>query len=228
MEQQFHEYSTIGPSQFAQELNQLLGDDFEPDPLFLEESWTLGVPAALENWRDRSCSRAKNDRQKQTPFGNGQRRSPQRKTAGSDYFEAVPCAAEVLAATRAARIASHYAGSSQAAAPAWKPQDWTPEDRITQSWLPHGWTPRPGPAAGRPPQSPPEAMSHASACRLLGVTASSSRAQVRSAYRRLVSLWHPDRLQQADVELRELATERMAEINEAYHLLRESELAKSA
>jgi curved DNA-binding protein CbpA len=51
---------------------------------------------------------------------------------------------------------------------------------------------------------------------------------VRSAYRRLVSLWHPDRLQQADVELRELATERMAEINEAYHLLRESELAKSA
>jgi DnaJ-domain-containing protein 1 len=220
MEQQFYEHRTIGPSQFAQELNQLLGDEFEPDSVFLEESWTLGVPAALANWHERSWSRAENDR----------RRVAQRdESAGADFFQVLPCAAEVLAATRAARVASHYAGSSQAAAPAWEPQDWTPEDRITQSWIPHGWTPRPGPAAGRARQScPPAAMSHASACRLLGVTASSSRERVRSAYRRLVSLWHPDRLQQADAELRDLATERMAEINEAYHLLREYELAKSA
>ncbi len=230
MEPQFYEYSAIGPSQFARELNQLLGDDFEPDSLFLEESWTMGVPAALENWRERSSRRAESGRQAEAAFGIDGHRPPQHETlAGADRFEAARCAAEVLASARAARVAAHYAGSSQSAVPVWEPHDWTPKDRIAQRWIPHGWAPRPG-AEEKPParNCTPEAMSYLSACRLLGVTTGSSREQVRSAYRRLVSLWHPDRLQQADVELRELATERMAEINEAYHLLRQLEFAKSA
>jgi len=53
---------------------------------------------------------------------------------------------------------------------------------------------------------------------LLGVTAASTRDQIKSAYRQTASRCHPDRAQ-GDRQ-RGLATERMAMINEAYHLLR--------
>jgi DnaJ like chaperone protein len=58
------------------------------------------------------------------------------------------------------------------------------------------------------------------ACRLLGVLATSTRAQVKAAYRRRVSQFHPDRLGCMSEEERLAATERMAAINEAYRLLR--------
>jgi DnaJ-class molecular chaperone len=57
------------------------------------------------------------------------------------------------------------------------------------------------------------------ACRLLGVIAPSTRKQIKAAYRRMVSQWHPDRLELASEEVRQMANERMATINEAYHLL---------
>jgi hypothetical protein len=31
-------------------------------------------------------------------------------------------------------------------APAWKPQDWVPADRVAQSWIPEGWMPANVPA----------------------------------------------------------------------------------
>jgi DnaJ like chaperone protein len=66
------------------------------------------------------------------------------------------------------------------------------------------------------------------ACQLLGVTAGSSREQVRSAYRRMVVQWHPDRLAKSSEETRRLANEQMIAINQAYRLLRDNQLQQAA
>jgi DnaJ-domain-containing protein 1 len=55
--------------------------------------------------------------------------------------------------------------------------------------------------------------------RLLGVDVSSSRRQIRTAYRRLVRLNHPDRLVGSSEQAKQIATERTILINRAYHLL---------
>ena len=43
----------IRPSRFACDIEQLLGDDLDLDPLFFRESWALGKSASLENLRRR-------------------------------------------------------------------------------------------------------------------------------------------------------------------------------
>jgi DnaJ-domain-containing protein 1 len=58
-----------------------------------------------------------------------------------------------------------------------------------------------------------------SARRLLGVAATSTREQIRSAYRNLASRYHPDRLAWGGSQVQKLAGDRMATINEAYRLL---------
>jgi DnaJ-domain-containing protein 1 len=60
---------------------------------------------------------------------------------------------------------------------------------------------------------------------LLGIAADSTRDQIKIAYRKMASRYHPDRLaRRSDLE-RQLATDRMASINEAYRLLCEARLA---
>jgi DnaJ family protein C protein 3 len=63
-------------------------------------------------------------------------------------------------------------------------------------------------------------MSLGRAMRLLGLTAASTREQVRAAYRRMAGEWHPDRVAGRAEGVRRAATEQMAEINEAYRVLR--------
>ena len=58
-----------------------------------------------------------------------------------------------------------------------------------------------------------------SARRLLGIAATSTREQIRDAYRKMASRYHPDRLAQGAPREQKLASDRMASINEAYHLL---------
>jgi DnaJ-domain-containing protein 1 len=65
-----------------------------------------------------------------------------------------------------------------------------------------------------------EGMTLGRAMRLLGLTAASTREQVRAAYRRMAGEWHPDRVAGRAEAVRQAATEQMAEINEAYRLLR--------
>ena len=52
---------------------------------------------------------------------------------------------------------------------------------------------------------------------VLGVDRAASAAELRAAYRALVARYHPDRHQGNPLE--DLASERMAEINQAYELL---------
>jgi hypothetical protein len=58
-----------------------------------------------------------------------------------------------------------------------------------------------------------------SACRVLGVTVTSTREQIRTAYRKMASRHHPDRLARGAIHQQKLASDRMATINEAYRLL---------
>jgi len=63
------------------------------------------------------------------------------------------------------------------------------------------------------------------ACRLLGVAATSTRQQVKSAYRQLVRRYHPDRLEHSSEQEQRIATDRMTSINEAYRLLCDQPIA---
>lgn len=65
------------------------------------------------------------------------------------------------------------------------------------------------------------------ACRLLGVTASSSQAQIKGAYRHLARLYHPDHLEGKGSRVQQTATERMIAINKAYHVLGSGRLRQS-
>jgi DnaJ-domain-containing protein 1 len=58
-----------------------------------------------------------------------------------------------------------------------------------------------------------------SARRLLCVAATSTREQIRDAYRKMANRYHPDRLAQSAPHAQKLASDRMASINEAYQLL---------
>jgi len=54
---------------------------------------------------------------------------------------------------------------------------------------------------------------------ILDVPPTATPEQIRSAYRILVQLHHPDRLQQANAQVRQYAEERLKKINEAYAVL---------
>jgi DnaJ-domain-containing protein 1 len=59
----------------------------------------------------------------------------------------------------------------------------------------------------------------ADALAVLGVSTDATEAEIKAAYRRLVSEWHPDRLNNVAKELRDIATERLKTINQAYDQL---------
>jgi DnaJ like chaperone protein len=71
-------------------------------------------------------------------------------------------------------------------------------------------------------------MTQRHACRVLGVDAESTWPQIRSAYRRMVGRWHPDRLQHSSEATRRMANEQMIAINQAYGLLREGRMQQAA
>jgi DnaJ like chaperone protein len=77
-------------------------------------------------------------------------------------------------------------------------------------------------AAGSPP--PRRKLDDAYAA--LGVNASASDAEIKRAYRRLMSQNHPDKLAARGLpeSMREIAEERTREINTAYDLIKESRL----
>src|ERR1035438_4871649 len=96
----------IQHSHFADDIQQLFGDDFDPDPLFLEESWTLGIPAAAENLHRRHQNPADSEHQS--------RAFRDLNSLGSLFIiEDHGRAAETLLVDRADMIATFYASRSE-------------------------------------------------------------------------------------------------------------------
>lgn len=56
-------------------------------------------------------------------------------------------------------------------------------------------------------------------CKVLGVSASASRADIRRAYRKLAGKWHPDKWQSHGKDKQDVAAEHFAQISEAYTAL---------
>jgi len=181
--------SPNSPGRFADQLHGILGDDSDLDPLFLEESWTLGVPAAIHRRQERRSSQAERERQA--------REFRELNSLGTLTFVD---AGEWLGGLHqlAAQMSSQMAvGRETLAHPA-----------------------EPSHTTAAPPIQATQFTPEQDACRLFGVTPTSTREQLRAAYRRMVIAWHPDRVERGSDTLRRQATERMAAINEAYRLLR--------
>ena len=53
--------------------------------------------------------------------------------------------------------------------------------------------------------------------KVLGVSEGASQEEIRAAYLKLVKKYHPDKY--TDTDLKELANEKLVEINEAYEML---------
>jgi DnaJ-domain-containing protein 1 len=193
-------------SQFADGVRRVLGDDSDPDPLFFEETWSVGASTALENWhkRQQSAQDCKcESRVLHEPRTLGSFVLMERSEWNMDYFLSAHAAA--------------IAGRDEKVGSWQSPQE---PHAGTENECVHEHTMQVEDSGNNPATTDP--MTELSASRLLGVTANSTREQVRSAYRRLVGQWHPDRLDRGSNEARQLATEHMATINEAYSLMRVS------
>jgi hypothetical protein len=74
-----------------------------------------------------------------------------------------------------------------------------------------------------PPSARPDLFAFMDAYKVLGVDYTADSANVRRAHKRLAKQHHPDRFPAGSAEQQQ-ATSRMAEINDAYRLIREAPL----
>lgn len=180
-------------------MHDLLGTQAEPDPLFFVETWTLGIDAATHNFQTRHQNAA------HTSFN---------PPTDRPFDFTVP----LIFVYNASDFPSTPTGFSAA----WKDAygvspapHMSSHDAVSQQAMPHDGIPN-TPAPGLP-------LTLEDACRLLGVATTSTRHQIKSAYRQLVRRYHPDCLEHAGEEELRIATDRMTSINEAYRLLCESQ-----
>ena len=187
--------------QFVAEMEQVLGGGSEPDPLFFVQSWTLGVPAAVENFHQRKQMQKGRERR-----GNAFQNFA--SLASLSFAQQSELTAEYHSSSRFG-IAESYGAAWQT--PLEEPVGRS-QDRAPRDWKRFAAECDSGLDTLHP-------MTQRGACRLLGVAATSTREQIKAAYRRMASRCHPDRLEGKTAEERQLATEEMAAINEAYRLL---------
>jgi len=206
--------------QFVDDFQNHMGDNSEPDPLFFVETWTLGMAAAIENFKQRR-QLADREPQSQTFRDPDSSKTLSFVQDGAVYVDFLSSA-----------CASASAGRGDAC---WSQP--SPEEPSAQT--------RNHSTQGQETQSPDTQdrsafasdcgsvkllypMTQISACQFLGVPPTSTPKQIKAAYRQMVSQWHPDRFEFQAEEVRQRATEQMAAINDAYHLLRSELMQESA
>lgn len=171
-------------------MQDLLGAQAEPDPLFFVETWTLGVEAAAENFHARQPIASTHE-----PASSFDR----------PFDFTVP-------------LVFIYDQSDFPSTPAGFSAAWKDAYGVAPSPSAHTKTPH-NDAEPQAAPAPNQPLSVDDACRMLGVTPSSTRKQIKTAYRQLVLRYHPDRFIQAGEQERRIATDRMISLNEAYRLL---------
>ena len=192
------------PWPLVSQIRQLLGEDCELDSTFFEESWTSGLPAAVESRQERRGQSAAQSFQSCTFAELG--------GLGTFIFSQADAWPQdcSLFAPSATPTAFYTAG-------------WLQEP-LEESHARTSDQASPGDSAASGEYAIHEAMlcpiKYQRAYELLNVNQYSTESQIKAAYRRMVSQWHPDRLERGSEEERELATKQMAAINEAYCLLR--------
>jgi hypothetical protein len=187
---------------FVDEFQQLLGENAEPDIRFFVDSWTSGTAAAVSNFEQR------------------RQRQPEREQPDDLIYE--PRSIDTASFVRERALHEEFVSPAFVSAHADRSiaAKSSSQDELAAQTQEEAWQEWESLAAERDGGSGSiHAMTKQLASRLLGVTAASTRRQIKVAYRKMVSQWHPDRLHFASEEVRQLANERMAAINEAYHLL---------
>jgi len=171
-------------------IEQLLGPDAVPDAAFFVETWTLGLGAASRNFQRRAQAAAP-----AAPALASSTRSSLPSFSVVTVFSLMEPEPAALPDPLPASRDSEASPLAEGRAAAFQPLPASDDLIFT-----------------RP-------LDCASACRLLGIARTSTRDEIRAAYRHLASRVHPDRLASAGAGERHAATERMASLNEAYHLL---------
>jgi hypothetical protein len=187
--------------QFVDDFQGRMGDDSEPDPLFFVETWTLGMAAAIENFKQRRHGMA--DREPRNAF-----RDPDSSKTLSFVQDGAVYVDLLSSACASASAEFGDAGWSRP----------SPEEPYAQAQS-YSTQEQSAFASDSSSPMPVYPLTQLSACQFLGVTPTSTPKQIKAAYRQMVSQWHPDRFEFQTEEVRQRATEQMAAINEAYHLL---------
>ncbi len=192
--------ASTGPWLWASQMRERLGEGGDLDANYLEEGWATGLPIGTDSF-------------------------PGRKGGSAVVGDSIPFAA---LSNPGSFALSHGNASPHAPTANHRPEHAT--DIYTALWLrgsiPDGGRSRtatPASADGRQEArivSTPGVMTHERACEVLCVDEDSDEERIKAAYRGMVRVCHPDRLEQSGELERALATRQMAAINEAYQLLR--------
>lgn len=193
---------------FVDEFQQLLGDESAPDTQFFVESWTFGMNAAVDNYQQRRKKKAIRDRQS-NGFEEFDDLVNLSMNEGSEDFTEYPYPVETATYTGSPETGWRLRSSEE---PGSQSQELQAQDLDAHEFDPLDEVFGSSPASSYP-------MTPTNACQLLEVSATSTREQIKAAYRRKVSQWHPDRLNRRSEEVRQRANAEMAAINEAYRLL---------
>jgi DnaJ-domain-containing protein 1 len=195
--------------QFVSDFKQKMGEDAQPDALFFVESWMLGASAAIENLKYRRASQsdqshARNEFSSETNVS---------ATAGAQSISSESFSSDSFIKERQRQ--AQFCTSHYAVPPA------SPAEPIAAR-AHRKFQDKPESVANDFDTSDPsnQPMTRLRAFQVLGVAASSTRTQIKSAFRRLVNEWHPDRFEWRTERARQVATEKMSVINKAYQLLR--------
>jgi hypothetical protein len=187
--------SPMPGSHFASDIRNLVGEETEPDPLFFVESWTLGASRAAENLKQR--------RQPHSDFQPQSHTFDQYNQLGAEFFVQQSWQYAQFRSSRPAAARPPYAEGFATH------QRQASHDRSEAFTGDHD--------SGEQPNQP---MTRQLALQILGVTATSTQGEIKSAYRHLVNEWHPDRFEGQADRARQLATAKMSAINKAYQFLR--------